>query len=192
MRKTASLGLAAKPRPARGFGTDPERQRTTETQQWILTTSSFSSPPLIAAAGASAQDVYLTQSVFDVTSQDGAMATFVEAFREKYGEDPDIYAGHGYDSLMLLGEATRNIINTLPSEYLKGIRSVEAMAGATAIELRFTEGGDAQKFPRIHWIDGGAARDFQKEMLERRKAIQAEIDALKRQAERLRRQSTSN
>jgi len=175
-----------------GFGTDTERQRETGRQQWILATSAFSSPALIAAAGAAAQDVYITQSVFDTTSQEGAMPAFAKAFQEKYGEDPDIYAGHGYDSLMLVGEATRNIINTLPSEYLKGIRSVEAMAGATAIELRFTEGGDAQKFPRIHWIDGGAPRDFQKAMEERRKALREELDALKRQTERLRRQGASN
>ena len=174
-----------------GFGTNPERQSTAGQQQWLLSTSSFSSPELIAAAGAGAQDVYITQSVFDLASEDGAMPAFVAAYREKYGEEPDIYAGHGYDSLMLLGEATRNIVNTLPSEYLKGIRSVEGMPGVSAIELRFNEAGDAQKFPRIHWIDNGKPRDFQKAMDERLDEMREKMREIERATQRLKRQGAS-
>ena len=155
-------------------------------QKWILSTSSFSSAALISQAGDAAQDVYITQSVFDPSSEDGTMAAFAEAYRAKYGEEPDIYAGHGYDAMILLAESTRVIINTLPSELLKGIRSIENLPGATALELKFDEEGDAQKFPRIHWIDKGGPRDFQKAMTERREAMEKEMDDLRREALRLR------
>ena len=69
---------------------------------------------------------------------------------------------------------------------------MDALPGASAIELKFNEAGDAQKFPRIHWIDGGEPRDFQKAMEERRAALREELDALKRQTENLRRQGTQN
>lgn len=161
-------------------------------QQWILSTSSFSLQTLIDAAGADAQDVYITQSIFDLSREEGAMPRFVAAYREKYDEDPDLYAGHGYDSVILLGEATKKIINTFPSEFLKGLRSVEPLAGATGLALQFNESGDAQKFPRIHWIDNGIPRDFQKLMAERQEALREEMDALKRETEILRREGSGN
>ncbi len=156
-------------------------------QKWILSTSSLSSAALVAAAGKAAQDVYITQSVFDLESETGQMPTFVEAYRTKYGEDPDLYAGHGYDSVLLLAEASRNIVTTIPTELLKGIRSIESFAGSTAIELKFDEEGDAQKFPRIHWIDNGSPRDFQKAMTARQDALKKEMDELRERMRKARR-----
>jgi len=160
-------------------------------QQWILSTSSFSLPALIGAAGDDAQDVYITQSIFDLAAEEGAMPSFLAAYREKYGEDPDLYAGHGYDSIILLGEATKKIVSTMPSAFLKGLRSVEPLKGATGL-AQLNESGDAQKFPRIHWIDNGVPRDFQKIMAERQEALREEMDALKRETEILRREGSGN
>jgi branched-chain amino acid transport system substrate-binding protein len=148
-------------------------------QKWILSTSSLSSGALIAEAGSAAEDVYISQSVFDLASENGEMPTFVEAYRAKYGEEPDLYAGHGYDAVLLLAEASRNIVTTIPTELLKGIRSIETFAASSAIELKFNEDGDAQKFPRIHWIDNGSPRDFQKAMTDRQNALKKEMDELR-------------
>ena len=156
-----------------------------------MSTSSFSLPALIDAAGDDAQDVYITQSIFDLADEKGAMPSFVAAYRAKYGQDPDLYAGHGYDAVMLLGEATKHIISTLPSEFLKGLRSVEPLAGSTGL-VQFNESGDAQKFPRIHWIDKGVPRDFQKMRAERRKEVEEELAEIRRQTERLRRQGAND
>ena len=159
-------------------------------QKWILSTSSLSSKALIADAGGAAEDVYISQSVFDLESENGEMPTFVEAYRAKYGEEPDLYAGHGYDSVLLLAEATRNIVTTIPSELLKGIRSIESFAASSAIELKFNEDGDAQKFPRIHWIDNGRPRDFQKAMTDRQEALKAEMDQLRESMLKLRKEGS--
>jgi len=88
---------------------------------WILATSAFGSPAVIAEAGEAGNQVYITQSQYDVDSEEPGVATFVAAYRAKYGSDPDIYAAHGYDSALLVGEALKMVVNLLPSEMLKGI-----------------------------------------------------------------------
>ncbi len=179
------IPTAIKALRAVGFG------RSADRQQWILSTSSLSHPQLIEAAGGDAEDVYITQSVFDLANEQGAMPGFVAAYRAKYEEDPDLYAGHGYDSLLLLAEATKMIINTLPTEYLKGIHSIDPLAGSTGMALQFNESGDAQKFPRIHWIEGGVPQDFQVAMAKKRAELQEQMEKIKRDTERLRLQGVT-
>ena len=46
-----------------------------------------------------------------------------KAFREKYGLSPDLYAAHGYDSIMVLAQALKDS-GPIPNEFWKGIRSI--------------------------------------------------------------------
>ncbi len=157
-----------------------------EQGQYILSTSAFGTPALIEQAGEAANSVYIVMSQYDVDSDNPGVRTFVDAYRAKYNEDPDIYAAHGYDSMLLVGEALKMTLNTLPSEVLKGLRSIDPLQGATGT-LQFNESGDAQKFARAHWIEDGVAHDFQELMKERQEALRKKMDDLRREAEKLRR-----
>jgi hypothetical protein len=79
-------------------------------------------------------------------------------------------------------------VNTLPNEFLKGMRAMDPLPGATG-NLQFDESGNVQKFPRIHMIRGGKLLDFQRwreermqEMREKLQEIQDESRSLRTQA----------
>lgn len=44
---------------------------------------------------------------FDVNSSDATVSAFVEAYRAKYGSDPDQFAADGYDAIMVIYEAMK-------------------------------------------------------------------------------------
>ena len=158
----------------------------------IMATSSFAHPAVIAQAGSKADGVYMTMTVFDIGSEEGRMPAFVGSFRETNGADPDFFAAHGYDAMLVIGEALKYSASTLSSDFLKGMRAMEPLAGVTG-NLQFDEDGDAQKFPRIHTVRGGVIVDYQKwqqkkreEFLEKQREIREKLRKLQEQADGLR------
>jgi branched-chain amino acid transport system substrate-binding protein len=158
-------------------------------KEWIMTTSAFAHPALIAQAGRGADGVYLTAPLFDLESQEAPMPVFRAAYKEKHGEDPDLYAGHGYDALLFYGAALKKTTSTLPTEFQKGMRSVGELTGVTGT-IQFNESGDAQKFPRVHVIRGGKLVDFQKWLQEAQVELRRKQEELRREMERMRLQNT--
>lgn len=148
----------------------------------ILTTSAFSTPSAIGRVGEDAEGVILTQSVFEPQSEHAHVRAFVEAYREKYGEDPDIYAAHGYDAMMVLIEAMKGR-TLLPSEVPKGMREeFEGVAGA----IRFDDKGDVQKYPRVYIIgEGGLLFDYTERLEEDRRRIQRQREEIQRRLREL-------
>ena len=160
-------------------------------KEWIMTTSAFAHPALIAQAGRAADGVYLTAPLYDLESEAGPMPAFLAAYREKHGVDPDLYAGHGYDALLVYGAALKKAANTLPAEFQKGFRSMGSFDGVTGV-LQFNESGDAQKFTRIHVIRGGKLVDFQKWLQQAQEELNRKRDELRKEMERLRLQNTGS
>ena len=165
----------------RGYG------RTEGKQEWVMTTSVFSHPVMIAEAGQNADGVYLTIPIFDTKSEEEPMAGFVSAYREKYGVGPDFYSAHAYDSILVFAAALKKAVNTLPQELIKGMRAIEPLAGVAG-NIQFDEDGNVQKFPRIHLIRGGELIDFNHWRKEREEEIRAKIDKLRRETVNLRTQ----
>lgn len=114
----------------------------------ILTTHAFSTPAAIARVGEAAKGVFLTQTVFELDSDHAHVRKFVDAYEEKYGERPDIFAAQGYDAVLVLAEALKGK-PALPSEVAKGLG--EEFSGVTG-SIRFDDKGDAQKYPRVYII----------------------------------------
>lgn len=170
----------------RGYG------RTEGKPEWIMTTSAFAHPVPMAKAGASADGVYLTMTVFDTSSEDGLMPDLVAAYRNAHGgELPNLYVGQGYDSLVLLGEALKGTSSLLSSEMLKGIRGMDPLLGSTG-NLQFDDGGNVQKFPRIHMIRDGKLVDFQKWREERMQEMRRKLEEIQQQTRSLHNQALQN
>ncbi len=136
----------------------------------IFTTAAFASPEAVEQVGEPAENVYLTQAVFEPDSEDPTVRGFVEAYREKYGLAPGLYAAHGYDSLMILAEALKKGGGATSSQIWKGIRSIRGFAGATGT-LQFDERGDVQKFPRVYVVNNGVLVDYEAEVEARRQEL---------------------
>lgn len=115
----------------------------------ILGTETTEDPTIIENAGDAANGVIY--SVPEKPSQtDERVAHFLEAFREKYGEEPGITADAAYDAVYLLVDAIRENGYDGPRirDYLLTVKNYHGAAGATT----FDENGDCIKpfiFKRI-------------------------------------------
>jgi branched-chain amino acid transport system substrate-binding protein len=147
-------------------------------QGLILTTSSFAAASTIAETGDAAEGTYFTQTSFNPEAAHAAdnVKAFVDAFKAKYGEVPDLYAAHGYDAFNILLEAMKQG-GTSGVSFWKGMRGIREYPGVTG-PLQFDEKGDVQKFPHVYIVREGKAIDVEEER-------QRQIDAARQEMERL-------
>jgi branched-chain amino acid transport system substrate-binding protein len=144
----------------------------------ILTTHAFAAPGVFSEVGDAAQGVLLTRTLFDVDSDNPAVKSFVDAYRTRYGEDPDAFAAHGYDGFKVLLMAAQGGGIT-PRDFWKGMRSVK-FEGASG-QIQFDEKGDVGQFPRVYAIQDGQMVDYEKVVDEKKKEILERLEELKRQ-----------
>lgn len=158
---------------------------------WILSSSSLANPRVIELAEGAAERSFLTQTVFDPTSTEEPMHSFSDDFQAKYGTMPDYYAAHGYDAMTVLITALKEGGGTLPSDFMKGMRTINNFPGVTG-SIQFRESGDVQKFVRIFYIAGGQLQDYVEWKKEREEEIRKRIEDIRRRRERLLRQQSSS
>jgi branched-chain amino acid transport system substrate-binding protein len=80
----------------------------------------------------------------------------VAAYRKKYGEDPDDFAAHGYDSVNLLLLAMETRGSTHPDDVKFGLGAITDHAGASG-RVSIDEHGDVIQYPRLFVIRQGRA-----------------------------------
>ena len=152
----------------------------------ILTTHAFASPTAIARVGDAAQGVILTQTVFEPDSDHTHVQQFVKAYRERYGEQPDLFAAEGYDAMKVLAVALK-ARHGLPGELPRGLRDeVKEFPGVTG-SIQFDESGDVRKFPRVYGIGKDLALyDYSKRIEEDRRELMIKQQELKDKLAKLR------
>jgi branched-chain amino acid transport system substrate-binding protein len=111
---------------------------------------------------------------------------FVDAFRQRFGVAPDLYAAHGYDAFNVLLEAWRQG-GTTGLSFWKGMRAVREFQGVTGV-LQFDEKGDVTKFPHVYIVAQGKAVDVEERRQEEILKARQEIERIQREMERLRNQ----
>lgn len=163
--------------------------RASNFQGTILTTSAFGTPAGLERAGRAAEGVLLTQVVFDVDSDYAHVKRFVDAYKAKFDETPDIYSAHGYDAVMVVAEAMRDRPQ-LHGELLKGFRAIKEFPGVTG-SIQFDERGDVTKFPRVYQIQGGTMVNYDEMVRQRRDEIEQRRRELQERLKRLSRQGGS-
>jgi branched-chain amino acid transport system substrate-binding protein len=142
----------------------------------ILATSAFATPAMLSEMGEAAEGVLVTQTA--MPPDDPAVASFTQAFEEKYGHPPSLWAAHGYDALMVLVQAMQDG-GTRPDDLWKGMRSIRNFTGASGV-IQFDERGDVSKFPRTFVVDGGKLVDYERAVEEQRQEILRRIEQLNR------------
>lgn len=65
----------------------------------ISATSAFYSGEVIESEPELVDGVFFAQPAFEIQSELPAIRAFVEAYRARFGSDPDIYAAHAYDAM---------------------------------------------------------------------------------------------
>jgi len=109
---------------------------------------------LVRLAGKAAENVIYPQPNFDLESREKGVRNFVDAYREKYHEDPDIYAAHGYDALKLTALAIESGGGSHPNHLRIGYASIKEYDGAAG-RTAFDENGDVVRYPRMFIIRDG-------------------------------------
>ena len=115
---------------------------------------------LIRLAGPAAENLVYPQPSFDVDSRNPAVSSFVDSYRAKYGEDPCIYAAHGYDALKLLAVAIESGGSSHPDDIRIGFSSIKNYEGAAG-RTAFDENGDVVRYPRMFIIRNGKSVPYE-------------------------------
>lgn len=152
----------------------------------VLTTSSIASGEVINNVDEAAQGVLFTQSNYDVDADDPRIQEFVQAYQEKYGSVPDLYAAHGYDAMRVYARALEEG-GKRPSQFWQGMRAISNFPGVTGA-IQFDEQGDVQKFPRVYLVQEGQFVDFDQILEERRKGLEERRQQLEQRMRELERQ----
>lgn len=115
-------------------------QRGYETQ-WLSFTS-FEGDDVLEVAGVAAEGVIFTSTTFDPLKSPSAK-TFVDKYKEKYGETPKIYAATAYDATILIGNAIKADSKNGPSikNYLEELGEYKGASGM----IKFDENGAVSK-----------------------------------------------
>ena len=96
------------------------------------------------------------QPPFDPESDEDVVRSFVEAYRSRYGEDPDTYAAHGYDALKILANAIGDAGTGHSGEVKSALARMVGFKGASG-DTAFDQNGDVVQFPRLFIIKDGAS-----------------------------------
>jgi branched-chain amino acid transport system substrate-binding protein len=123
--------------------------------------SSSVTEKVIERAGAAAERLVFPQPSFDAESSETEVALFVQAYREKHDQDPDVYAAHGYDALKLLYQAIVDTDSAYPEDVQRGLHSLKDFTGAAGRTV-FDERGDVVRYPRLHVIHEGRAMPLER------------------------------
>jgi branched-chain amino acid transport system substrate-binding protein len=101
----------------------------------ILACERIVHPEFLKAAGKAAEGVIATYP-FDPNSKNPRYLDFVKRYRERFGEDPDVYAVHSYDGTMMLVEAIRKagLNRYLIRDQLASMREYEGISGEILLD----------------------------------------------------------
>lgn len=119
--------------------------------------SSAVTQDLPARAGEAAEGLVYAQPSLDL--ENAPTKTFVEAFRAKYGEEPDLWAAQGYDALHIMVAALEEAKQLHPDSVKLGLLNLDhdGAGGRTA----FNENGDVTRYPTFFVIRDGSRVDLE-------------------------------
>lgn len=116
---------------------------------------------LSTMAGAPAVENFVyAQSSLDLESKKAGVESFVKAFREKYKQDPDVWAAHGYDSVKILVRAMEEGGMAHPDSVKLGLLNIEYEGAAG--RSTFDERGDVTRYPQVFVFQQGEPLRWEK------------------------------
>lgn len=125
----------------------------------VFAPSTLNDPKLIQEVGDAGSGVIFSASSFDGIKSQESVKDFLGAFAAMYpGKKPTTFTAYGYDSLMILVEAIKQVGND--SDKVKSfLYSMPAFSGASG-QTTFDKSGDAQKELTLFKISNGQAQNI--------------------------------
>ncbi len=127
-----------------------------------LATSAFYNGELITKNAKLVDNVFFPQPAFDVEDNRPVVQTFVKEFRDRYKEDPDIYAAHAYDGLGLALEVLKKTKPLEGPEIKKTLQfGIQGYVGVTGT-IQFDDYGDVRHNPIMYIIKDGKVYNYKR------------------------------
>ena len=144
----------------------------------ICVTSAFNSGQLIEEDPALVDQIYFPQPAFDVSDERPLVQPFVNSYRERFGQDPDIYAAHAFDAMRVaLATVTMTDIFETP-EIRKTLQfKLEEFPGVTGI-IQFNDYGDVHRNPIMFIVKDGKVKNYERYVKAEKKKIRDKIRRL--------------
>jgi branched-chain amino acid transport system substrate-binding protein len=105
----------------------------------ILGGDAMSSPGLMAVAGPAAEGMVVA-SFFHPDDPRPEVGTFVKAFKQKYGKDPDAGSALGYDTVSVLAHAMHQAGSVVPDDVSRALHALQGYKAVTGA-MGFDETG---------------------------------------------------
>ncbi len=114
---------------------------------------------MVEMAGEAAEGVMFPQPAFYLDSDEPAMKSFIDKYREKFQTDPDNFSAHGYDAVKLIAEAVSRVKSGHPDDIRRGLIAINNYEGAAG-RTTFDKNGDVVQHPRIFVVHNGKFVQF--------------------------------
>lgn len=119
----------------------------------------WDSPQLIPGAGTALEGCFFTDHYFSTELENPDTKKFIDAFKAKYGTNPDALAALGYDAARLLVDALKRAKTLDGPGIREAIASTKDFPGVTG-KTTIDENGNARKSALVFQIKGNAFKVF--------------------------------
>ena len=144
----------------------------------ICASSAFYTSQIVEDYPELLEGVFFPQPAFDVRTEGQLAQDFVANYRQRYQDEPDIYAAHAYDAMRVVIFVANESKNFTASENRRVLAfGVKEFPGVTGI-IQFNDYGDVHHNPIMFIVKGGEVLNYERYVQEERAKITARIKKL--------------
>jgi branched-chain amino acid transport system substrate-binding protein len=144
----------------------------------ICATSAFYTGHVVEEHPELVEGVFFPQPAFDVKSESGLTQDFVNTYRQRYQDDPDIYAAHAFDAMRVVVFVAGEAKSFSATEIRKVLAfGVKEFPGVTGI-IQFNDYGDVHHNPIIFIVKDGEVLNYERYIAEERAKITERIKGI--------------
>jgi len=144
-------------------------------QGLICAGSAFYTNQIVDAHPDLVEGVFFPQPAFDIKSESPLAQQFIATYRQRHGNDPDIYAAHAYDAMRVVIWTINQTSVYATSEIRKTLAyGIKEFPGVTGI-IQFNDYGDVHHNPIMFIIKNGDVLNYERYIDEEKAKIRERI-----------------
>ena len=144
----------------------------------ICATSAFYTGQIVEDNPGLVEGVFFPQPAFDIQSEARLTQDFVNAYRQRFQDDPDIYAAHAFDAMRVVIFVAGGVKSFRSEEIRKFLAfGVKEFPGVTGI-IQFNDYGDVHHNPIIFIVKDGQVLNFERYIADERAKITEKIKGI--------------
>jgi branched-chain amino acid transport system substrate-binding protein len=144
----------------------------------ICATSAFYTSQIVEENPELVEGVFFPQPAFDIQSEAQLTQDFVNAYQQRYQDEPDIYAAHAFDAMRVVIFVAGGVKSFRAEEIRKNLAyGVKEFPGVTGI-IQFNDYGDVHHNPIMFIVKNGHVLNYERYIEEEKAKIRERIKDL--------------